>query len=185
LGGIIMLVEWIGAPKTPSSATLSEMINKGIAWSPTRELADAATAQLRSSGNARDVTLADDYRRLAVESRTTTWHMENWYRPIREWYAADGPVGEYKNEYTDDAVVLEVGLLNWEWHTNRLVVQVMMRLIDVGSGRVIGRARHWAFPKIGRAAEVLSADNAALKHIFLETARPLIADGLRDLRLLQ
>ena len=70
-----------------------------------------------------------------------------------------------------------------EWHTTRFVVQVMMRLVDVQTGHVIGRTRNWAYPQVGRATELLANDNTRLKTIFVETARPLVAAGLKDLGL--
>jgi hypothetical protein len=145
-------------------------------------LADEAAAQLR--GASRGVTTSPEYRVLPIESRGATWHMGNWYRPIREWYADENPALNYRSQSVADGVVLEIGLLNYEWHTHRLVVQVVMRLVDVETGRVIGRARHAAYPKIGRAVEILATENAALKRVFIETARPLVSAGLTDLGLL-
>jgi hypothetical protein len=49
---------------------------------------------------------------------------------------------------------------------------------------VIGRTRHAGYPRIGRAATILTNDNAALKSNFLEITRSLVAAGLRDLGLL-
>jgi len=184
LGGVIMLIEWAASPpKAPATASLSDLLTKGLVWSPTRELAEEATAHLRSTSGSRVVSTSTKYRELRVEKRGATWHMENWYRPIRAWYSDETVGVDYRSDLGTNAVVLEIGLLNYEWHTDRLVVQVMMRLVDVKTGRVIGRTRHWAYPSVGRAIELLANDNARLKTVFGETARPLVAAGLKDLGL--
>jgi hypothetical protein len=48
---------------------------------------------------------------------------------------------------------------------------------------VIGRTRNWANPEVGRAAEMLANDSAALKAVFIKTTRPLVAAGLKELGL--
>jgi hypothetical protein len=122
------------------------------------------------------------YRVLPVENRDQTWHMENWFRPIRAWYAEETAGTDLQVEIGTDTL-LEVSLLNYEWHTRRFVVQVMMRVVDVQTRRVIGRTRNWAYPEVGRAAELLANDRAALKTVFVNAARPLVAAGLKELGL--
>jgi len=183
LGTVVMMMENAppGLPRV-EPAKLEELLTKGLVWSPTRELAEEATAQLRSSTSGRMVTASPTYRMLPVENRDKTWHMENWLRPIRAWYAEETAGTDLQVETGTDTL-LEISLLNYEWHTHRFVVQVMMRLVDVRTGRVIGRTRDWAYPEVGRAAELLANDSAALKTVFVKTARPLVATGLKELGL--
>jgi hypothetical protein len=173
VGTILMLMERAAAdlPRI-EPAKLEELLTKGLVWSPTRALAEEATAQLRSTANSRTVTTSRTYRVLPVENRDRTWHMENWLRPIRAWYAEETAGTGLQVEIGTDTL-LEVSLLNYEWHTHRFVVQVMMRLVDVRPGRVIGRTRDWAYPEVGRAAELLAKDGAVLKTVFIKTTRPL------------
>jgi hypothetical protein len=189
LGGVVMLIDWAASGKDPITRSherfmsLSDLLTKGLVWSPTRELAEEATAQLRSSANGRLVTTSPMYRMLPIENRGRTWHMENWLRPIRAWYAEETAGTDLQVEPGTDTL-LELSLSNYEWHTHRFVVQVMMRLVDVRSGRVIGRTRDWAYPEVGRAVELLANDSAGLKTVFVNTARPLVAAGLKDLGLI-
>ena len=189
LGGVVMLIEWAASGKDPITRSqerflsLSDLLTKGLVWSPTRELAEEATAQLRSTTSGRMVTASPMYRMLPIENRDRTWHMENWLRPIRSWYAEEMAGTDLQVETGSDTL-LELSLLNYEWHTPRLVVQVMMRLVDVRTGRVIGRTRDWAYPEVGRAAELLANDSAVLTTVFVNTTRPLVAEGLKELGLI-
>src|SRR5262245_22116105 len=189
LGGVVMLVEWAASGKDPITRShekfmsLSDLLTKGLIWSPTRELAEEATSQLRSSANGRLVTTSPTYRMLPIENRDRTWHMENWMRPLRAWYAEETAGADLQVDTGTDTL-LEISLLNYEWHTRRLVVQVMMRLVDILTRRVIGRTRDLAYPEVGRAVELLANDAAALKTVFVNTSRPLVAAGLKDLGLI-
>ena len=54
LGGVVMLIEWAASGTDPITRShekflrLSDLLTKGLVWSPTRELAGEATSQLRS-----------------------------------------------------------------------------------------------------------------------------------------
>lgn len=185
IGTVAMLTEHAAAdvPRL-EPADLEALLTKGLVWSPTRALADEAAAQLRARANSGTVTTSPMYRELLVENRGKTWHMENWLKPIRAWYAEETAAADLQVKSGTDTL-LEISLLNYEWHTHRFVVQVMMRVVDVPTGRVIGRTRNWAYPAVGRAAELLANDSAALKTVFVETTRPLVAAGLKDLGLTQ
>ena len=161
----------------------SDLLARGSVWSPTRELAEEAAAQLRAVGGTRVVTTSPGYRELDVENRRATWHMENWYRPIRAWYEDTATDVRYQTETGPDAMVLEVGLLNYEWNTANLSIQVMLRLVDAETGQLIGRTRRWKVQKVGRATDVLTPDNARLKTEFTQITRPLVAEALKDLGL--
>src|SRR5438093_6081764 len=94
MAGIVMLVKWAGTlTKAPATIDLSDALPK--AWSPTIELAKEATAQLRSRGSSRMITMTEKYRELHIQNRAATWHMENWYRPIRIWYNDDAAGADY------------------------------------------------------------------------------------------
>ena len=61
----------------------------------------------------------------------------------------------------------------------------MLRLVDVRTGRVIGRTRNWTYPELGTAPELLANDSAALKTVFVNATRPLVAAGLKELGLIE
>jgi hypothetical protein len=137
LGGVVMLIEWSVSGRDPFTVSmepqlrLSDLLTRGLVWSPTRELAEEATTQLRSVSSERTVMTSQKYRELGIERREMTWHGENWMRPIRAWYADETAGVDNRNAMGTDAVVLEIGLLNYGWLNELLSIQVMMRLVDV------------------------------------------------------
>jgi len=62
-------------------------------------------------------------------------------------------------------------------------MQVMMKLVDPASGRVLARSRAWALPEIGRPEDLFKADGQAFKQLFAKTAGGLVAKNLRQMRL--
>jgi len=82
-------------------------------------------------------------------------------------------------------VILETGLLNYDWEGSRLIVQVLMKLVDPQTGQVIGRARKGAGRKVGPVEKVLADGVGPLKDIFADMTRPLVAAALQDLGLIR
>lgn len=185
VGGVIMFLE-LSAAGTPTGepARLEDVQGLPGTWVPTVVLAEEAAAQLSAGTAFRTVTTVTKYRRLPVGDRSATWHMENWYGPIRAWYSDDTAGIDYVQDTESGTVVLEVGLSNYELAMNRFLVQVMMKVVDPRTGRVIGRTRQYAYPKVGSINDLLAMDSAQLKEVFFETARPLVATALRELGLI-
>jgi hypothetical protein len=186
VGGIIALVQIAAAGRsTGEPRTLEELLADPATWLPTRALADETAAQL-SKGCSCSVATATQYVRLPVRDRAATWHMENWYRPIRAWYAEDSAGGRYAQAAAaNHRAILEVGLINYEWEGSRFIVQVLMKLIDPRTGQVIGRTRRGAARRVGPVERVLADGVAPLKDLFADMTRPLVATALQDLGLIQ
>jgi len=186
VGGIITIIQIAVAGRpTGEPRSLEDVLADPTTWLPTRALADEAAAQLRR-GCSCTVATTETYLRLPVGDRAATWHMENWYKPIRAWYAEDHAGRRYaQSPASDHVLILETGLLNYEWEGSRLIVQVLMKLVDPRTGQVIGRVRKGAGRKVGPVEKVLADGVAPLKDIFADMTRPLVAAALQDLGLIQ
>jgi hypothetical protein len=186
VGGIITLIEIAAAGRpTGEPRTLEEVLADPETWLPTSALVDEAAAQLSRGCSCRVATMTK-YVRLPIRNRAATWHMENWYKPIRAWYAEDNAGARYAQSATGHhGAILEVGLINYEWEGSRFMVQILMKLIDPGTGQVIGRTRRYAARKVGPVEKVLADGVAPLKALFADMTRPLVAAALHDLGLIR
>jgi hypothetical protein len=184
VGGVVVLLDaaTTGTP-TAAPARLEDVLEDARTWIPTVVLATEAAAQLSAAGTFPTVTTTTKYRRLPIEDRSVTWHMENWLKPYRAWYSDDAAGIDYTPPSGSKSLVLEIGLPIYEFAFNRLRMVVMVKAIDPATGGVVGRTLHQAFAKAGPVPELLSNDAAGLKQAFIEGARPLVATALRELGL--
>jgi len=153
-------------------------------WTPTVDIARRAVELLHSTG--RDAQLADAYLRLPVQARVITWDMEYWWKPLRRFYGTNPSTVDFSSLGLEpDEAVLEVGLLNHAYYRDRLVLQVFVRLIEMPTHRVVGRAREApsAFATSGSLVPLLENDAAGLKRLIVETGNQLLYQCLADLRL--
>ena len=146
--GILMFVESgaFGGGPTQPAIPLEEVLNRSDAWMPTVGLAGETATQLRVGGGV-DVEVVDGYLALLrIADRSRTQLMENWLGPIRDWYNENkSSYGYVKLPNKNVDAVLEVGIANYEIVFDGLVVQVMSKLIDPATGRVLGRSRNYSY----------------------------------------
>lgn len=156
-------------------------------WVPTVELANETQAQLAARGL--QVAVTSEVKRLSgVQDRRYTMLMENWLAPIRAWYNSADPVPDYRGLRSSQSVyVLEVGVINYEITSGRLLLQVAMKLIDASDGRVIGRARAanpWNMPNLAPLDQAFAKDAIRFKQAFTGAAQHLVRECLTSLGLL-
>jgi len=153
VSGILLFAELPEATRKAAkrSRSLEEMLSRERLWCPTAVLAQSAS-ELLAASSVREVVIVTNYQRLvAVQNRAMTWHMENWYIPISDWYNQKTSSFTYampesgRGEY-----VLEVGLSNYELSGGHLFIHVMVKLLDPSDGKVLGRARKFALPSSGK-----------------------------------
>lgn len=188
LFGILMLAKLPEAAQRSAkvSKNLEEMLSDEEAWIPTFVLAREVSNRITSL-SSHDVVVAQNiYKIPGVERRENTWHMENWLGPIRNWYnQKNSPFNYTEQVFQKTDYVLEVGLLNYEIAPgNRLVVQVLLKLIDPRTGGVLGRTRNWAYPKYGAIQELFDNEGKGFKKLFTETGVILVAKSLKDIGML-
>jgi hypothetical protein len=177
VSSILVIVEATSSVNAPASAETVDKSNKieslirgNEIWIPTRVLADEATNQIAATG--RSVVCVPGVQLIpGVTIRDYTLFNENWLRPIRDWYNSDTSSFNYASLGADKSdAVLEVALVNYSVALeNRLLVQVMVKLVDPLTGKTIGRERDWDNPKIGNLDEALSDNGKRFKQVFAQT----------------
>ncbi len=162
------------------SVPLDDALAREDAWIPTVVLAQEVVDRLASQGGFEVMTMPGFRKIPGVTFHGRTVFMENWLAPIRAWYNNDTSPLDYSDlgkEQVD--AVLEVGILNYEIASGDLfVVQVVLKLVDPRSGKVLGRAREAAYPEVKSPEKIFAGDAQRFKELFAQTAAPLVASSL-------
>ncbi|MBS1212743.1 MAG: hypothetical protein H6R26_1360 [Proteobacteria bacterium] len=165
-----------------TGTTLEPVAALGDHWTPTVVLAQAAAAQLTGGGvNA----IADSrYFRLPLAAGDRTANLVHWQEAVRQWYNRDISPVNYasRGEGRVDAVV-EVGIGTYRIFHEQAPLEVLVKLIDPASGRVVGRTRAEAFPVPGSAPTLLDRGAEKFKQVMADTGAQLVNQGLRELGL--
>jgi len=188
VGTVVLFVQMarISGHTEETSQSLQSALDSGGIWMPTVALADQARSRLASEGV--QVSVAPDVKRLSgVKDRRATLFMENWMAPIRAWYKhRDSSPDDLSPASPEGAYVLEVGIINYELISDRLFLQVAMKLMHPQHGRVVGRARaanESDMPSLGPLDEAFADDAAGFKRVFSAAAEPLVEECLLSLGL--
>ncbi len=187
LSGIFMLVDGAAsdAESSDPAIPLHDALNRSDAWLPTVELARETAAQLRAGWGV-NVEVVDGYLALpGIENRSRTFLMENWMAPIRAWYNEDESSFDYvqlSNKNTD--AVVEVGIANYEMMRGGILIQVMSKLVDTTTNRVLGRSRNHVLEKTPPIKVLFDNEGQNYKEFFAQVTRDLIAANLKELGLL-
>lgn len=150
-------------------------------WNATRLLVKAFEKRL--AGTGRTVVLAEHYKPIpGLTNREITHYMENWLGPTRNWYHDTEPVLDYRDRrFSDQAVVLEIGVLNYELLNTSISVQTMVKVIRPDTGAVIGRTRAWSNRHMESREAIFANDSALLKSKIEEICEQIAGDALVDL----
>ena len=153
-------------------------------WSPTRILARGAAAVIKERGTYRTELVSPVLRLYSGEKRGRF----DTYGPVRGWYNSDD--SRLGSVATEADAVLEIGLLHFEFFEYpentrpTFIVQVLARLVDARSGKVLGRVRkadHGLVPGM----HALFADDAnVFREIFENMTAPLVRQTLTAMGLL-
>lgn len=186
IGGMAMLLEAASAGKeVPGETSAIEMGRPKETWMPSVEYAKTAMLALRQV-ESRDVRVIDGYVRLSITDRSISWHMENWLGPIKRWYDSDPSTLDYKAIGSNHAdAILEVGVLNYEYFSERLLLQVVVKMIDSRTKQVLGRARNYSHSKVGPLTPLLQNDGEGMKRLIIETGNGLLVKCLGEIGLIQ
>jgi len=154
-------------------------------WMPTGMLARSAAQLLQAAGET-SASVIEGYAQLPVTDRSVNATMENWYAPVRRWYNSDVAMLDYRSRLPPGTdAVLEVGILNYAYRGGHLNLQLMVKVVDPRTQRVVARARDWKNPKGSHLDEMLENHGQALKDLIGSTANELLASTLRDVGLLR
>lgn len=183
VGCTILLTEAGRAGKeVPGETAILERGHPGEIWA-SGEFAKTAVITLQHEG-FRDVRLIAGYVKLPITDRSNTWHMEHWLAPIRRFYNSQKSTVEYADVGSDHAdAILEVGVMNYEYFSERLVLQVFVRLIDPRTKQVLGRVRNSFSSETGSLAPLLYDDAEGLARLIVETGNRLLVKCLVEIGL--
>lgn len=184
IGGMLMLLEAASSGKeVPGEVGAVVKGYPSQTWVPSVEYAKTAVLVLQKKGSL-DVQMIDGYARLPIADRSITWHLENWMAPIRRWYNSDVSTVDYASDNPAKAdVILEVGVLNYEYAFDRLILQVWVKLIDPRARQVLGRARSFEQSPAEPLAPLLQNDAEGMKRLVLETGNRLVTQCLAEVGL--
>jgi hypothetical protein len=184
VGGTAMLAEAASAGKeVPGETAVIEMGQPNEIWTPSVEYAKTAAQALRQDG-VRVASAIEGYVKLPITDRSMTWHMEQWLGPIRRLYSSDMSAVDYTAIGCHHAdAILEVGILNYEYYSGRLILQVFVRLINPCTKQVLGRARQFSSLKAGPLAPLLRNEADGMKLLILETGNQLLARCMTEIGL--
>jgi len=184
--GIFMLMELPEEVKRSAKVadSLETILDSGEAWIPTLVFAQQAAKQITAQGK-HDVAVIQNVQKIpGLVNRERSWHLENWYAPIRSWYNQEISQFDYrslKNQRID--AVLEIGMINYILLKDQIGLQVMLKLIDPLTGQVLGRARAYDFTK-ARLEGALENNGQKFKDLFGALGARLTTEGLKSIGLL-
>jgi len=165
--------------------SLESKLGDEEAWIPTIVLSREAAGRITLEGKSAVILERKIQEIPGITNRGRTIFLENWMAPIRAWYNQDISSFDYKSyrERKVDAV-LEVGLANYSLSRTFLLVQVMMKLIDPATGKVLGRARNVEFAGIKKMDKLFIDNGLPFKELFAATGKKPVIDDLKYLGLL-
>ena len=183
-GGVMMIAALpeANASSAAASQRVESLLDFDGIWEPTVELAQEATRQLEIASKY-TVSVDSEIKPLpGVERREATFFMENWMAPLRAWYNADRSPFSYSDQI-NSGVVLEVGLLNYEVSLNLISIQVVMKVVDPATGKVIANARKFSNTRIDEPDSLFEENAAAYKQQFRDITTTLVQECIEKLGL--
>ncbi len=169
---------------TPRAGESLTMVSDSTPWMPTTGLARIAAQALQKEG-ARGAFVVNGYAQLPVGDRSVNVFLENWMAAERRWYNADVSMLDYTQLRVSRAdAILEVGVSNYEYSADRLLLQVTVKLIDPTTKQVLGRARNFDWPKGEPLAAMLQDHGQPLRRLIETTGEVLLTKCLKDLGLI-
>ncbi|CAD6873501.1 hypothetical protein [Methylomonas fluvii] len=124
--------------------------------------------------------LSRDYYHLPWAEGSAS--LPRWHEAIQAWYGLDWTPVNYVERGDYDAI-LEVGVGRYRIFEGQTSLQVMIKLIDPVSRRVIARTLAQSFKVDDEALASLDDDGAAFKELIGNMAVPLLRQTLGDIGL--
>ncbi|WP_445371095.1 hypothetical protein ACH518_18145 [Methylomonas sp. HW2-6] len=146
-------------------------------WTPEKSAAEALQGLLAQSNRGAELS-RDGYRLAATDDAS----LPQWRRAIQAWYAQDLSQTNYASRGQYDAVI-ELGVGRYRIFEGQTSLQLMLKLIDPASGRVLARAHSESFRVDDGALASLQHDGKAFRQLIAEMAVPLLRQSLGDLGL--
>lgn len=151
-------------------------------WLPSLVLSQEASAQLKA---ARMQTTVDRrLGRLPLADDERGADIVRWHDAVERWYEQT-ETGSGSNQTTADSAdaILEVGIGQYRIFSGQLSLQVLLKLIDPESGKVIARTYEKTTAYEAPVETLLARDGTKFKSLLRQRAAPLLAQGFRDMGL--
>jgi hypothetical protein len=185
VGFLVAIPATLGASSTPRAGEAAIMTREQPPpWMPTAGLAGIAAQQLQRAGRP-ETFVVEGYAQLPIEDRSVNKYLENWMAPVRRWYNAEVSMLDATQLGAPRVdAILEVGVSNYEYVGDRLVLQVMAKLSDPTTKRVLGRARNADWPSAQPLPLMLQDQGRPLRRLIETTGEALVIQCLKDLSLI-
>lgn len=149
-------------------------------WTPAKAVALKAQ-NLLAAENLKGVMSREAYRLpLADASRTAELH--HWHDAIQTWYGQEQTAADYGRLGHFD-VVLELGIGSYRIFEGQTSLQILIKLIDPATRRVIARTRADDFRVDDAALASVGSDGEQFKQLIADMSAPLLRQGLGDIGL--
>ena len=149
-------------------------------WTPSQALALQAKTLLADE-NFHGVLSKTVYRLPLTDSERGPG-LQRWRDAIQTWYGQDQTLADHRRDGRFDSV-LELGVGGYRIFEGQLSLQVLLKLVDPVSRRVLARARDEGFIVDDAAAASLMEDGKAFKQRIADLSVPLIRKALREIGL--
>lgn len=151
-----------------------------LGWSPTRVVSSQALKLLAAESYRG--AISPEFYRLPLPDNRGGSGLQAWWDATRAWYALERTVTDYHLAGRFDAV-LELGISGYRVFEDQVSLQLLLKLIDPVSQRVIARASDESFVVDDSAARSLMGDGEKFKQRIAQLSVPLLRQSLRDIGL--
>lgn len=191
--GLFSLIQLVGQiPQVPLDVEQRLKVIQGKLealppWHPTTEIAQAAAQALIESGRAASAGL--NVRALPVHRETLL--RTEWLARTIAWYEDPSPSTDRSEPIAqDNAVVAEIGISNYSALAGKLLMQVHVKLINAGSGELLGRARaatalaSSGMPPLPPLEQAFDGEASSFKEVVVRAGKLLVLECLQMLGLM-
>ena len=146
------------------------------AWMPTLEVVQQAAQQLGAQGIK--TVLSPNFLRLPLPAAQRDAQLQHWHAAVVDWYAQPNSSADYRQQSVD--AVLELGIANYRIFEGQTSVQLLLKLIDPTSGRVLARTRADTFV-LADAPVLQDDDSTPFKQQLTQMQTQLLRQCLQEL----
>lgn len=164
-------------PTTETRESSSAMTNGN--WTPAKAVALKAHHLLLDENL--DSDLSDSAYRLPLSAAPGA-NLQAWHRAIQAWYEGEHTSIDYRSFGHYDAI-LELGIGTYRLFNDQVSLQVLVKLIDPASRRVIARTQDQHFIVEPAALPALIRDGEPFKQLIANLSVPLLRQALDDVGL--
>lgn len=154
-------------------------------WSPTQVIADQI-AEILNSNNRYNTQISLEPQALpGLKNRKITWHMENWFKPVRTWYRSEDPLaGQDSCMNGEIDAVIETGCYPIEFCQGYMLLHIPVKLIDCKTGKVIARSHSNEIIEVPGKFELFKNKGELFESIFSEASMKILQKNLQIMGLI-